>query len=428
MWLMAERVVAGLLAVSVTVAVARHLGPSSFGTLSFALSLVLLFSTLWTLGLSGIVVRELVRHPDEHGAIVGTVTVLRVAGGVIAVVAAVALTVALDVDPVAQASVAILMIGVLALYTFDGIDLWLQAEVRSRYAVAARTAGLACAAAFNVALIAVQAEFMWFVIAAASEFVIGGLALVAVYVRLGKSFAAWRFRVASARSLLRVSWPLVLSGVVYAINLRVDQLMLGTMSDTREVGLYAAAARLSEVWYFVPAAIAASVFPAMIRSREAGPVHYEWQLARLYDAMVALGLPVALAVALGSSIVVELLYGPAYAKSGAILAIHIWAGPFVFLGSVLSRALIAEDRLGFSFVRHGAGALVNVVLNLVLIPPLGGVGAAWATLISYTTAAYLATFLYGPVRRHGVLMTRALLLPIRATRAVAVAVWARSGP
>jgi Na+-driven multidrug efflux pump len=85
----------------------------------------------------------------------------------------------------------------------------------------------------------------------------------------------------------------------------------------------------------------------------------------------------------------------------------------VFLGAALSRWLIAEDRLRFSLVRHGTGALVNVGLNLVLIPPLGGVGAAISTLVSYAVASFGACFLYAPLRGQAWAMTRSLLLPAR---------------
>ena len=215
------------------------------------------------------------------------------------------------------------------------------------------------------------------------------------------------------RRLLSASWPLILSGLANAINLRVDQLMLGTMIGPEAVGTYAAAARLSEVWYFVPVAIAASVFPAMVRAHAGQRGRFQAWMSRLYDLMVALALPIAVGVSLLSAQLTFVLYGSGYANSGPILAIHVWAGPFVFLGAALSRWLIAEDRLRFSLVRHGAGALVNLGLNLALIPSLGGVGAAISTLVSYAVASLGACFLYPPLRPQGWAMVRALALPVR---------------
>jgi len=420
-WLIGERLLSGVLAITVTAAVARHLGPAEFGVLSFALSLVLLFATFWTLGLSGLVVRELVREPGRHAELIGTITGLRVLGGLLAVVAALTLTVLLGTDSQTRLAVAILAVGVLTLYAFDGIDFWLQAQVRSRNAVIARTAALAVGSAINIGLIVVDASLMAFIVAAALEYALAGVGLLFVYVRLGGQPRSWRFSGSLARGLLATSWPLILSGVANAINLRVDQLMLGIMKGPEAVGTYAAAARLSEVWYFVPIAIAASVFPAMVRAHAGGHSSFEQWMGRLYDLMIALALPIAILVSVFSTPLISLLYGPSYAGSAPILAIHVWAGPFVFLGAALSRWLIAEDRLRFSLVRHGTGATVNIVLNLVLIPPLGGIGAAIATLVSYAVASFGACFLYAPVRGQAWAMVRALLLPARVVRAGFVA-------
>lgn len=427
-WLVAERILSGALAVTVTAAVARYLGPLDFGAFSFVLSLVLLFATFWTLGLSGLVVRELVRTPDRHEALLGTVASLRLIGGLGAFFGALGLTVLLGRDDETRLLVAILLVGVLSMYAFDGIDYWLQAGVRSRHAVQARSAALLIASALNVALIVAGAPLLAFVLAAALEYVLAGVGLLAVYVRLGGAPQAWRFSLPLVRRLLAASWPLILSGVANAINLRVDQLMLGVMNGPEAVGTYAAAARLSEVWYFVPAAIAGSVFPAMVRAHAGDRRTFDRWMGRLYDLMVGLALPISVVVAIGSGLIVSVLYGPAYAPSATILTIHVWAGPFVFLGAALSRWLIAEDRLRFSLVRHGAGAAVNIGLNLILIPRYGGTGAAMATLASYAVASLGACFLYRPLWGQGLAMLRSLALPIRLLREGAARLSGRPGP
>ncbi|HEX7196733.1 MAG TPA: flippase [Candidatus Limnocylindria bacterium] len=412
-WLMSERVARGLVAVLVTAAVARYLGASQFGILSYALSFVLLFSTLWTLGLSGLVVRELVRKPYEFNETLGTLFVLRGVGGLIgvALIVVAANLVGLDND-LARTAIAILAVATL-FHSFDGIDFWFQSQVRSRYEVTARLVALAVTAATNVMLIVVQAPLIAFVFAVALEHVVAGVSLVAVYSWTGQSVLRWRPTMAKARFLLSASWPLLLSGAFSAINLRIDQIMLGNMAGAAEVGTYAAAARLSEIWYFVPTAIAASVFPALLHAREASRQAYERRQQQLYDLMALISIPIALAVSLLSPILVHVIYGPEFASSALVLSIHVWAGPFVFMAAILSKWLVAENLLKFSFIRHGAGALTNVVLNLLLIPQFGGVGSAIATLVSYAVASHLASFAYRPTWGAARRMTLALAAPPR---------------
>ena len=421
-WLIGERVFGGLVAITVTVAVARYLGPTQFGVLSYALSFVLLFATLWTLGLSGIVVRDLVREPDHHDEILGTLFALRLVGGAVGIVAIIvaAALVAPD-DPTTRLAIAVLAFATL-FYAFDGIDFWMQSEVRSRFAVVARSSALALTAGLNLALISLQAPLMAFALAAGLEYALAGIGLVAIYRLLGRSPVDWHPSWHRARDLVSRSWPLMLSGAFYSVNLKVDQLMLGNLAGADAVGTYAAASRISEVWYFVPTAIAASTFPALVLARDAGGQRYGANVQRLYDLVVWLALPLAVAVTLASGSIIDALFGAAYADSVPILMIHIWASPFVFMGAILSRWLIAEDLLRFSLVRHGAGAVVNVAVNLVAIPYLGGVGAAIATLVSYAVASFVVCFAYGPTRPAARQMTLALLVPIRSVASLTAAV------
>lgn len=424
-WLVAERLIRGAVAVTVTVAVARYLGPAQFGTLNYALSFVLLFGTFWTLGLSGVVVRELVREPSAHDEILGSLFVLRLIGGAIGITAILAVSSMVGpTDPATRAAIA-LIAGATLFYAFDGVDYWLQAELRSRHAVVARVFGLLLMACLNVVFIVTAAPFLAFAVASGVELVAAGIALGVMYVILGRSPFTWRPSWDRAKELASKSWPLMLSGAMYSLNLKIDQLMLGNMSSAQSVGTYAAAARISEVWYFIPTAIAASAFPAMVRSRAQGGQRYAANVQRLYDLMVWLALPLAIGVTVASGSLIHILFGDDYAASAPILAVHIWAGPFVFLGAVLSRWLIAEDLLKFSMVRHGAGAAVNIGINLFAIPRWGGLGAAIATLISYAVASYGASVLYAPTRRAAWQMTLALLVPLRALSAAVARLSAR---
>lgn len=374
---------------------------------------MLLFGTLWQLGLSGIVVRELVRSPAESGEIMGTVFVLRLAGAVLGAAAIIATS--LVVAPAdATTRLAILILGLATVFfSFEGIDFWLQSRVMSQYAVVARVVALAISVAASLILVLAGAPVVAFAAAAALEFIVIGAGYVVAYLRLGQSPFAWTVSLVRARSLLSFSWPLIISGVFNAVNLRIDQLMLGNMRGVESVGSYAAAARLSEVWYFVPLAIATSVFPTLIASRDQGKPAYQRRVQKLMDLMVWLSLPLAVLVAVASGLIINILYGARYADAAPMLAVHIWAGPFVFMGALLSKWLIAENLIKFSLLRTGVGAAVNVSLNLALIPAFGGVGAALATFVSYAIASYVACFLYRPTWPMARAMSIALIAPLR---------------
>ena len=111
--------------------------------------------------------------------------------------------------------------------------------------------------------------------------------------------------------------------------------------------------------------------------------------------------------------IIRYLYGSQYERAGAILTIHIWAGVFVFMRALFSKWIIMEKLLLFSLVSQGSGAVLNVVLNLLLINRFGGLGAAIATLVSYAGASYLVLFFCPRVWPVARMMTKSILLPAR---------------
>lgn len=162
----------------------------------------------------------------------------------------------------------------------------------------------------------------------------------------------------------------------------------------------------------VPVALMGAVFPALWQ-RRTDAAAYERSLQASLDLLFALALLLAVLVQLIGRPLVHWLFGAQFDASVPVLQIHIWAGLFVFMRALLSRWLLAEDLLRFSLLTHLSGAVMNVLLNLWLIPGYGAVGAAIATVISYACAGWLALFVMPRTRPMGRMMARSLLLPLR---------------
>jgi O-antigen/teichoic acid export membrane protein len=198
----------------------------------------------------------------------------------------------------------------------------------------------------------------------------------------------WGFDPDYAKGLLKDSWPLILSGLSVAVYMRIDMVMLKSMVDANTVGNYAAAVHVSELWYFIPMAVASSVFPSIIKSKKDSIEKYHRRLQYLYDVMAGMAIVIAIPMTFLSDFVIQLLFGTEYALAGGVLAVHIWAGIFVFLGVARSKWIINENYQFYGMLFTIVGALSNVALNLWLIPLLGIMGAAWATVISYIISAW----------------------------------------
>lgn len=409
-WLLTETVLRLGIAAAVDVAIARYLSPDGFGALRFSVATVTLFTGFVSFGFAGLATRDLIRHPEDRDEILGTVVCLRLLGTFVAAPLAV-LTVWLVRPADGDIFLITAILAVSSLFqAFSAIDFYFQSELRARHAATARLTALVLASAVKLALVVAGAPLIAFGAAFALEFILTSYAFLVAYGSLGLSPKRWRFGAGRARGMVLLIWPAILGGAANTMNLRIDQVMVGSLDSAREVGVYAVAVRLSEVWYLVPAAICASAFPALVRAREENPEYYRRRLQELYSLLAWMGIILAVGATLFGGWMIRTLFGRAYDGATPMLAIHIWAGPFVFMGTLFSNWLIAESRFGVSAIRHGLGALINVSLNLLLIPHFGGVGAAWATLVSYAAAQYLACFTYRPTFETGAMMTRALLI------------------
>jgi PST family polysaccharide transporter len=409
-WLLGDKAVRFGFGVFVTVWMARYLGPENFGLYSYAVALGALFSVVATLGLDGIVVRELVRVPAIRVEILGTAFALRLVAGTVMMLVALSTVVFLrPKDTVSHWLVGIITAGAI-FQAADVIDYWFQSEVRSKYVVIARSAAFLSASALKVCLILGGASLIAFGWATLSETTIAAVGLVTAYWLAGQQLSNWRFLAARARSLLRDSWPLMLSGAAIMVYVKIDQVMLGQIVGGKAVGIYSAAARISEVWYLVPMAIVASVSPSIIAAREVSEDLFYRRIATLFQTVTALSLVIALVMSVMASHITLLLYGSEYATAGQVLAIHIWAVPFVFLGVAQGPWTLSENMTRHALMRTVLGALTNVCLNSWLIPKQGVIGAAIATVISQALASVLLNAVTHETRRIFYMQTKALLL------------------
>lgn len=409
-WLFADRIMRLIFGLLIGVWVARYLGPDRYGIFNYAIAFVALFGWLTQLGLNRIVVRDIVRYPDRKNEILGTALVLKLLGGLAALAISIGLILFLRPDDrLTQSIVAIIAVSGI-FKSFETIDFWFQSQVQSKYTVTARSTAYIITNLLKLLLIQIRAPLIAFAWVWSGEWALSALGLAIVYRIYGHWIRAWRFSWQQARRMLAESWPLMISGIVIVIYMKIDIIMIGQMLDDRAVGVYSAAVKISELWYFVPTSIVQSVFPSIVKAKEVNESLYYDRLQKLFNLMAVIGYVVAIPMTLLATPIIVLLFGQDYSTAGSILSVHIWAGLFVSLGVASSPWLITEGLTKFSAATTGCGAVVNMILNVLLIPRYGIMGAAIATVIAQLVASYLANLFYRRTRIAFVSQTRALTL------------------
>jgi O-antigen/teichoic acid export membrane protein len=387
----------------------RYLGPEQFGLLSFATAFAGLFGAFATLGLQGIVVRDIVHNPDCAPETLGTAAILQLIGGTAAyLIFLVAIAYIRPEDSIARTIVAIL--GSTMLLKASEISVyWFESKLLSKYTVWVQNGVFLVFAAVKVILILEQASLIAFVWIMLAEAVVVAIILLAVLNKYGLLLTKLRVSTKRAKLLLKDSWPLLLSGISITIYMQIDKIMLGKMVGYEEVGIYSVATLISTVWYFLIPIFLATLFPSLtnLHAQRSGLLSQRW--IQLYTLMFWFSVVVALILSIFSNILVEFIFGEMYTRSASVLVIHVCAGVNVAIGSVWSQWLLLENKLKIGLYSQLLGMIINVGLNFWLIPSFGAIGAALATLLSYWISAFFGFSLYKPKETFGYI-ARAIFL------------------
>jgi len=407
-WLFFERVIGMAVSFLVGVYVVRYLGPANFGLFSYAGSFVGLFTAIGTLGLDSILVRELVKDEKKRDELLGTTFVLKIIGSIL-VLTIIAIAIRFtDNDNFTNLLIFIIAIGTI-FQSFNVIKFYFQAKVLSKYTVYTQVFTAILCAAIKLLLIYFNMGLIYFAMVTLLQSIILASGLIVMYIKQKSSLFNWSVNFGLAKNLLKDSWPLMLSGIAISIYMKIDQVMIKNMLDAQQVGYYAVAVKLSEVWYFVPMAITSSVFPAIINAKKISEKLYYDRLQKLYDLMVWLAIGIALPMTLLSNNIINLLFGIQYQEAVGVLRIYIWATVFVFLGVATGKYLVVENYTKISFLRTFMGAIINITLNIILIPKYGINGAAIATVLSQFAVAF-SIVLISKTRYNFLLMIKSFLL------------------
>lgn len=408
-WLFAEQILRMLSGLFVGVWVARYLGPEQFGIYSYALAFTAIFAGIAKLGLDSIIVRELINHPEKSRAYLGTGFWLKFMGAFLVIGLIISILPFTNNDPSTKIFILIIAFG-LVFQSFEVVEFLFQSKVLAKNISISKIIQLSLSSIFKIYLVFSAAELIWFVVVILFDALV--LALCYFFAsRKQEIFSFYKkFDLAIAGMLLKDSWPLILASIVTMIYMRIDQIMIKEMLSEYDVGIYSASVRLSEAFYFIPTVITASLFPAILNSKNKDEKLYKKRLNSLYTMLVWIAIAIALVITLFRDELIMLLYGKAYHETGVLLMIHSWASIFVFLGVANGYWFIAENLQRYILLNTCIGAFLNVGLNLVFLSKFGVIGAAYSTIISYFVAAYFINAFWKVSRPNFIILTKSLFL------------------
>jgi len=409
-WLFTEKIFRMVVGLFVGIWVARYLGPEKFGLFSYAQSFVGLFSAIATLGLNGIVVRELVKFPEKEKELLGTAFLLKVFGAAITLcILAIAVNFTSN-DNYTNMLIFIISSAVI-FQSFNIIDFYFQAKVMSKYVVFTNSFSLLLSSIVKIVLILNHAPIMAFAWVVVFDSLVLSIGYLYWYFKIKKEFLLSQimFDFELAKSLLKDSWPLIISGMAIMIYARIDQVMIKEMVDNNEVGQYSVAIRLIEQFDFLSVLIVKSIAPSLTNAKKISQELYFNRLLNLYRLMFFIFLVTFSFVFLFGKDIVLLLYGNAYSMAAGLFVLASFRTLYTNFGIASSQFITNENLFKYSMIFTIMGASINILLNYFLIPLYGAEGALVATIISFTFSIFISYFLFQQTRKNAFLMLSAIL-------------------
>lgn len=382
-WPLLNRLLNTFISLFVTIYLVRYLGPANYGQLSYAVSFVGLFSIISSLGIDNVLYRELIEHPEKKNEYLGTAFVIKISAGLVASLVTIISAFAFSVEDVSRLIILILS-ATFIFNAFNVIAYEFQANVEQKALSIASIFVVIILNALKFGVVFFDQGIIYVGLILLLESILYASFFIFIRIRHYGSLFCWRYSHSTARSILIDSWPFIFITVFATIYARIDQIMLKHILDSSAVGLYDAAVRIAEAWLFIPAIIASSLFPAIINGRSTSTVEYKRRLLFLIVFLGTIAILIAIPASLLAKPLMTFIYGATFVASASVFATYVWVGVSASINFVLQYFLIAERRRKVIFFTSLGTMVLNIVLNIILIPTLGITGAALATLISYT--------------------------------------------
>lgn len=385
---------------------ARYLGPSNYGLINYAASIVAFAIPLMKLGFDATLVRELVNHPEKEGEIMGTSLVMNIVCALVCMGGVTAFASVANMGDRQVIIVCALYSTMLFFSALEMVQYWFQYKLMSKYPSVIMLCSYVVVSAYKIFLLVSAKSVYWFALSHSVDFGIIGIALILLYLKKGEQRLSFSF--ATGKNMLSQSKHYILAAMMIVVIQNTDHIMITNMTGQAENGYYSAAITCATMAQFVYTAIIDSFRPVILQAKKDDLHAYEKSISRLYCITTYLSLAQCVVFVLGAKVIIGILYGQEYAPAVPVLQILVWYITFAYLGSVRNVWILAEEKQKYLWIINLSGAVFNVILNAIMIPLWGACGAALASFLTQFFINFVLGFIMKPIRQNNVLMLRGL--------------------
>ncbi len=405
-WIIACRIVQSVFALVINMLTARFLGPSNFGLITYAASLVAFVVPIMNLGLSNILVQEIVNNPDREGKTLGTSMFLSLLSSFACIIGVTTFAIIANHDEPVTILVCLLYCLNLIFQALELIRYWFQAKYLSKYTSIVSLCAYLIVSAYKVFLLVTRKNVYWFAISNAFDYAIIAICCIIIYHKLNGQKLSFSREL--GKQLFSRSKHYILSGMMVTIFAQTDKIMIKLMIDEAATGYYGAAVATAGLTSFVFTAIIDSFRPSIFEGQKINNSIFEHRITLLYSIVIYVSLAQSIVMTIFAWFIIRILYGTAYDPASGALQIVVWYTTFSYMGSVRNIWILAHNMQHYLWKINMFGAIANIAINAILIPIIGIYGAAVASLMTQLFTNVIIGYIIKDIRPNNVIMVRGL--------------------
>lgn len=405
-WIIGCEIAQSLIGLVISMLIARYLGPSNFGIINYAASLATFVLPLMQLGLTNIMVQEMVSNPEKEGEILGTSILMSSLSAIVCILGLFSFVSFVNADENETIIVCVLYSTMLFFQAMKLTQYWFQAKYLSKYTSIVSFCAYIIVAIYKIYLLISHKCVYWFAVSNAFDTLLIAVSIYIVYRKLGG--LPLKLSIKTAKRLFAKSHYYIVSSMMVMIFTQIDRVMIKNMLGNSDVGFYSAALTCASLASFIFVALIDSFRPSIYEALKQKKDLFERRMSMLYGIIVYLSLLFSLCVALLAPFIINILFGDAYMPAVSTLRCATWFTTFSYLGAVRNIWILAENKQKYLWMINLSGALCNIVLNLLFIPYMGILGAAIASVITQFFANVVVNHIIYPIRYSNILMLRGI--------------------
>lgn len=348
----------------VGIAVARYLGPEMYGIIAFATAVYTLLVIIVSLGIDDIIMKDMLQYEERQGSIQGSALFVKSAAAFL-VYGIIFIYFLINYSGEKLYSVLIITGAVLfqPLSVFSCIFL---INAQAKYTSIARMISYTLSSLLKIILIIFKAPVTYFAFAVFIDYAVLYLTVILMYKYKKYTVSGWHIDISYIKYILKSAVPLFAAVLFYTFYQKVTVIIISSMYSDYASGIYSAAARLTEIWYLVPAVLMTAFYPAVVKAKQISEEKYNKRIKTLFYVTIVPFILMAFFAALLSPFIIKILYGEKYIQSSIVLALTIWSVPFISFYVISSKCFILENKVKHLLVRSALSFILIIFLSCIL--------------------------------------------------------------